>query len=117
MIETPFILLGLVCLAVMETIQHHFYTSIFARTESLFWYLFWESDWRNKYVLGVKKTGYAYVKSLIDGYHVSKWLMLASFGIAVFGFNIEPLAIYLIIMVLISIAIYYIQLTKLHKEN
>ena len=81
-----FLQLALICMAVMETIQHHFFTSIFAKIESLEWYAFWMSDWRNKYDFKnnqwVKKTGWAYIKSLIDGYHVSKWLMITFFTMA-----------------------------------
>jgi hypothetical protein len=81
--------LALFFFAVLETVSHHFERSIFSKIKNQFWYEFFKSDWRRKYSDPenlVKKKYFDYVLSLIDGYHVSKWLMILCFALA-FGFE------------------------------
>lgn len=87
--EYLWIVLALFFLSVLETVTHHFEVSIFARIKNEFWYNFFKSDWKRKYVnveTLEKKKGVAYILSLIDAYHVSKWMMILCFALA-FGFK------------------------------
>lgn len=81
--------LALFFLAVLETVSHHFDISVFSKIKNKFWYEFFKSDWRRKYInvdTLEKKKGVDYILSLFDGYHVSKWMMIFCFAMA-FGFQ------------------------------
>ena len=83
------IVLALFFLAVLETVSHHFERSVFSRIRNEFWNSFFKSDWKRKYVdieTLEKKKGLDYILSLIDAYHVSKWLMIFCFAMAL-GFD------------------------------
>ena len=74
-------------LSIMETVSHHFNGSIFAKIKNKFWYEFFKSDWKRKYTeILEKKKGLEYFFALIDAYHVSKWLMIFCFAMAI-GFD------------------------------
>lgn len=83
--------LAFIFLSIMETVVHHFNTSIFSKIRNIFWRKFFESHWTNKYdyIDGkeyVKKKGFVYIIALFDAYHVAKWSMIFCFAMA-FGFD------------------------------
>jgi hypothetical protein len=69
-----YLVLALICMSVMETIEHHFSSSIFFLLPiGRLFYFFQSKNPRTK---------------LFDAYHVSKWLMLIFFWLAIRSFDI-----------------------------
>jgi len=83
-----FLLLAIAAIgnATMDTLQHHFGSSIFADLNPLFWDP--EISWMNKYAGGDPDNGPAFLFStsllvaFTDGWHLAKLVFLSSFFLA-----------------------------------
>lgn len=84
-----FIILAAICNAVMDTLMHHYYKSIFKKYDPQFWnpYL----SWKNKYVDwdggDHRMKGFVQVS---DAWHIFKTLMIVFICISVASFPMMP---------------------------
>ena len=87
--------LAALCNAVMDTLAHHYPTSIFTKWDPQFWNP--AISWKNKYKEGIKAYGPAFFLStgmlvlFTDGWHLFKSMMIVLIGIAIvtFPYSIE----------------------------
>lgn len=83
-------ILAAICNAVMDTLAHHYPTSIFTKWDSKFWNP--AISWKNKYKEGVKAYGPAFFLStgllvaFTDGWHLFKSSMIVLIGISIVTF-------------------------------
>lgn len=80
--DSLFICLAAICNAVMDTLAHHYSTSIFNNSNKQFWDA--SVSWKNKYIDGDKKKGrvrwtrFNFIKpvQISDGWHIFKTLCI-----------------------------------------
>ena len=100
MISLIFLSLAAICNAIMDTLQFHFYDSIFEKDikTSSKWNQYWNPNisWRNKYINGEVAWGRKKILNIInypvfltDGWHLFKSLMLSFLFLSIFTFNIK----------------------------
>ena len=84
-------ILAAICNSVMDTLNHHYSTSIFTRFKN---FKYWDPaiSWKNKYKNGVKSNGSAFFLStgilvaFTDGWHLFKSMMIVLLAISVATF-------------------------------
>jgi hypothetical protein len=82
MLSIIFLVIASICNALMDTITHHYSTSIFSKFNPKFWN--GETSWRNKYIdgdpsKGRKKWFYGELNvpvQVTDAWHLSKTIMI-----------------------------------------
>lgn len=78
--------LAALCNAVMDTLAHHYPTSIFTKWDPKFWDP--KTSWKNKYKEGIKAYGPAFFLStgilvaFTDGWHFFKSIMIVLLGVS-----------------------------------
>lgn len=83
-------ILAAICNSVMDTLAHHYPTSIFTKYDEQFWNP--KISWQNKYKGGQKILGPAFFLStgilvaFTDGWHLFKSSMIVLLGVAVVTF-------------------------------
>ncbi len=84
-------ILAAICNAVMDTLAHHYSTSIFTKYDPKFWNP--KISWKNKYKKGVKALGPAFFLStgmlvaFTDGWHLFKSTMIVLLASSVILFS------------------------------
>ncbi len=81
------IILAATCNAVMDTLAHHYGTSIFESLSVHYWYpnMSWNNKYKNKNVSeGLRfKFPFAWMANFLDGWHLFKMLMIIFIFIAI----------------------------------